>query len=264
MNYNYGLVYPSQDSFYNVDVTNNNFSRLADGIDAAKSGGAKSAVVVAAYNSKNPLKANADFTCGTGDCIPTLNSALEKVNEGGEILLLDGDYYIKTRLMVEKSVTIRGMGGNHSRINKHDDSTDIIMLYLSARNVNLKDIGIYTDSNASGSHGIFVVGSGSVIEGCRFKMNEIVGYDVYTNVYLSNLGGHVRINGCVFEKYNDDRYNILSDGNWSGVVYGNYCINTESEKQMDVKINLNSNESWQNMSFGAQKSKIYLGGSLKA
>ncbi len=264
MNNNYGLIYPSQDSFYNVDVTNSNFSKLADGIDAARSGGSKSSVIVAAYNSNDPLKEYADFKCGTGDCIPVLNSALEKVQEGGELLLLDGDYYIKTCILVEKSISIRGMGGKHTRINKHEDSSDNVMLYLRAGGVRVEKIGIYSNECASDSHGIFVVGSESVIDSCRFKMSEVLGYNVYTNIYLSNIGGHVRISNCIFDKYKDERYNILGEGMWYGVINGNYCINSESGKPMDVRINLYNQESYENMSVGAQRSQIFVNGNLRA
>lgn len=264
MNNNYGLVYPSQDSFYNVDVTNNNFSRLADGIDAAKSGGEKASVIVAAFNSKSPLKSCADFTCGIGDCISVLNSAMEKVQNGGEVLMLDGDYYINSRFFIEKSICLRGMGGRHTRIRKHEESSESILLYLRAEGAVVSGIGIYTDECAEDSHGIFVTAAEAVIENCRFKMAEALGHSVYTNIYLSNLGGFIRINGCVFDKFKDERYNILGDGSWYGTVYGNYCINSNSKMPMPVRINLYDDASYENLSIGAQKTELYVGGRLKA
>lgn len=262
MNNNYGLVYPSQDEFYNVDVTNNNFSKLADSIDMVKAGTSKSAVIVSAHNSVNPLRANADYICGTGDCLSVFTKALEKVNEGGEILFLDGDYYLKERFYINKSVTLRGMGGSHTRINKHTDSTDSVLFNLS-KNIKVQDIGFYSHECATDSHGIYVGCNEAVIDSCRFKMTQVLRADVYTNIYLSNLGGHIRISNCVFDKYNDERYNIYADGRWDGVIYANYCINSSSGRIMDVRVNLHTPESYDEISFGIQKSKIYVNGVLK-
>ena len=36
MNTNYGLTYPKETDFYDINIFNSNFSALADGIDKAK------------------------------------------------------------------------------------------------------------------------------------------------------------------------------------------------------------------------------------
>ena len=36
MNTNYGLTYPKETDFYDINIFNSNFSALADGIDSAK------------------------------------------------------------------------------------------------------------------------------------------------------------------------------------------------------------------------------------
>ena len=264
MNNNYGLVYPSRDSYYNVDVFNSNFSKLADGIDIVKSAGSKSQIIVAAYNSKNPLKGYSDLVCSAGDCSDVFAQALEKAEEGGEILLLDGDFYLKKTFEINRSVTIKGLGKKVTRINKHIDIpvTERAIIHMSATDISLYDLGIYNNEDETGVHCVTVLRPGQTIDNCYFIMGSSQGSGL-SQIYLSNKGGYVRISNCIFEKYNDLQYSIYIDNVWYGAIYGNCCINADNNESMPLKINLYSDKSRQGIGFGAQNAAVYLNGILK-
>ena len=54
MNNNYNITYPSGTDYYDINVFNNNFSKLADAVDSVRSSGYQGDIIVAAYNSTNP------------------------------------------------------------------------------------------------------------------------------------------------------------------------------------------------------------------
>lgn len=265
MNNNYNLVYPSQDNYYNVDVFNNNFSSLADGIDMIKSGSSKSQTIVAAYNSKNPLKGYADFVCTSDDCSAVFSSALEQTQAGGEILFLDGSFYLKSCFNINKAVTVRGMGGRFTKINKHPSmpvsANNIIS--VSAENVTIRDIGVHNIIDDIDMHCICLFRPNQVIDNCCFTQGDSrVGNDMAC-IYLSNKGGYVRISNCIFEKYDNNADNIYIDANWHGTIYGNTCSEIDSNEPRPVKITLYSDNSYQNIGFGAQNAAVYVRNVLK-
>ena len=72
-------------------------------------------IVVATYNTKNPLKANADYTCTSSNASSVLKTAINAVANGGEVELLDGTYnlqYNEDAIEITKTVTIQGSDYN--------------------------------------------------------------------------------------------------------------------------------------------------------
>ncbi len=265
MNNNYGLVYPSQDNYYNIDVFNNNFSKLADGIDMIRSGSSKSQTIVAAYDSKNPLKGYADFVCTANDCSEAFKNALAQTEQGGELLLLDGNFYLKYSFDINKAVTVRGMGGRFTRIHKHESMpvTENNIFKVTAENVNIKDIGIHNIVDGTDMHCICLFRPNQVIDGCCFTQGDSRPGNNMSGIYLSNKGGYVRISNCTFEKYNNTTDNIYIDDKWYGTIYGNACSEIDSDSPLPVKITLFSDKSYENIGFGAQNGAIYVGSTLK-
>ena len=58
MNTNYGLTYPKETDFYDINIFNSNFSALADGIDSVKNTTVKGnhEIVIASENSSERVK----------------------------------------------------------------------------------------------------------------------------------------------------------------------------------------------------------------
>ncbi len=73
-------------------------------------------IVVAAYDTKNSLKNNADFTCNSGNASAVLREALKSIKTGGKIELLDGTYNLQYEENGEgininvENITIEGQG----------------------------------------------------------------------------------------------------------------------------------------------------------
>ena len=71
-------------------------------------------IVIAAYDTKNPLKNNADYICTSTNASSVIKEALSKIKAGGKIELLDGTYqlnYKETEIQINtKNVTIGGSG----------------------------------------------------------------------------------------------------------------------------------------------------------
>lgn len=70
MNTNYGLTYPKETDFYDINIFNRNFSALADGIDKAKNNNTVKSnyeIVIASENSSERVKKTADFICSAED-----------------------------------------------------------------------------------------------------------------------------------------------------------------------------------------------------
>ncbi len=260
MNNNYDIVYPTENDYYDINVFNQNFSTLADAIDrntGAKGSGGE--VIVAAYNSKSPLKSSAGYTCSQEDCSATIKQASEAAGEGGTVLLLDGDFYVKTTVEIKQSIRFRGLGMYYTRLNVDNIFSGI---NLDAPRSYISDMGIFCGSG-SGLNTIALMLSQSfiVVENCHFCMNYSDVSDTVAAIYIDSNGYNV-IRNCFFEQP-EGRYMINSpEYNMRGIIYGNYAEVLNSDKAIAIKINLRDRTSYDNMSFGAQKSEVYIGSSL--
>jgi hypothetical protein len=70
-------------------------------------------IVIATYDTKNPLKSNADYICTSTNASSVLKNAINAVAKGGRIELLDGTYqlqYDEDVIEISKAITIVGCG----------------------------------------------------------------------------------------------------------------------------------------------------------
>lgn len=70
-------------------------------------------IVVASYDTKNPLKVNVDYTCTATNATSVLKTAINAVAQGGKVELLDGTYnlqYNEDAIELTKEITIEGSG----------------------------------------------------------------------------------------------------------------------------------------------------------
>ncbi len=72
-------------------------------------------IVIATYDTKNPLKNNADYVCTSENASTVIRQALAAVQPGGKIELLDGTYNLQYEdfgegIVINKSVCIEGAG----------------------------------------------------------------------------------------------------------------------------------------------------------
>lgn len=256
MNGNYGLVYPDLKDYYDVNVTNSNFSKLADGIDAVKSGGVKKEVVVAAYNSANKYKEAADFVCTKNDCSDMLAKAVAACCEGGEILFLDGDYYLSKTFTVNKAVRMIGYGPK-TRFSTIAPFTGYAMFMIKGDNVTLKDLSFIDNAATSQIHFISLVCNNITVCGCDFTQN--VTYSGYISpFYAESYRCRVLIIGCYVRKHNDESWFIYGDKtNIAGVIMGNYCECIDDDSELQIKIMTANVASAKKIKTGAQNTYIF-------
>lgn len=263
MNNNYNITYPSGTDYYDINVFNNNFSKLADAVDSVRSSGYQGDIIVAAYNSTNPLKNYAHFTCTQGDCSNILNSALSKVNAGGRIILLDGDFYLTNVWTINKKVNITGMGKFYTTFNKRDDNMQAQLIKTTANEILIENIGFKTNPNTSNSN-IISIGSNKVeINSCYFYITYTGSGDSACPIHFSYQFAYTAIRNCLIEKYKDNRYIVRAENSqWRGIMTGNFVTNISDNSQLAVAVNLMNQTSKDQIDFSGQKTAIYIKGSL--
>lgn len=261
MNSKYNLNYPTGDDYYDINIFNNNFSNLADGIDDAKAGGFKGEVIIAAHNSKNPLKSCADFVCGTSDCTDVLKSAVDKAIVGGKIRFLDGDYYIENEWIINKSVHIYGESKFSSIIHKNGLLSKNIA--INAIKCSITNMGFITDNNLANQTFLKLANDLIDIDNCYFKQIYKSNTDAAA-ISINNTGAFYNtVKNCLFEKYSGVRFVVNAvDSLWAGVMTGNYVRNPDTREQLAVGVNLQNTTSLNNIDFGSQETAIYIKGTI--
>lgn len=107
-------------------------------------------IVIATYDTKNPLKANADYTCTASDASTVIKKALSEIREGGRIEFLDGTYqlqylYREGEITIDKQgITLTGAGYSTNIIQPKDayESETQHAFIINADNVRIKDMMI--------------------------------------------------------------------------------------------------------------------------
>ena len=90
-------------------------------------------IVLAAYDTKNPLKANADYTCTSTNASSVLKTAINAVALGGTVELLDGTYnlqYDEDAIELTKAINIVGSGHTTTIHQPFDEAGGEAKLYL--------------------------------------------------------------------------------------------------------------------------------------
>ena len=259
MNSNYNLNYPSANDYYDINIFNNNFSKLADGIDDAKAGGYKNEVIVAAYNSKSPLKDCADFVCTQDDCTSILNSAVTKAYEGGTIRFLDGDYYLTNILEIRKSINIKGDGKYSTILHKKGNYAYLLKHYGSKSHI--EKIGFECNTEALNLC-LLLIGNNKIeIDDCYFNVPIDGGQNDAAPITIDYDFGYTAIRNCLFEKYKNTRFVVQAENSqWRGIMTGNFVTYIPDHTQIPVAVNLKNSTSHNEVDFGSQKTTIYIKG----
>ena len=263
MNNNYGLVYPSEKDYYDVNVTNNNFSKLADGIDLVKGGGLKKEVVIASFDTQNKFKEAADFVATKNNGSEIFTSAVSQCCEGGRIVVLDGTYYFNFMVNINKSVQILGFGAK-TRIIQGNTFKEYALFNVSANNTTLKDISFSDNSMSERSiHLVCVSGGNIAIGNCDFTMERSDSDDSVAPVYTDGYRCRILMVGCYIRKHKDSKYSINAGKTiLIGVVAGNYCENIDTDEELSLEINVINKLSASRVKYGAQNTVLRIKGAV--
>ncbi len=203
-------------------------------------------IVIASYDTLNPLKANADYTCTSTNASDVLTEALSEIAAGGRIELLDGTYNMQWNEAVQgndevysvdinlANVTIEGSGWGTTIVQCQDDDETMAAFRISAKNVTIKNLRMSSVSVGSPYPLVIQTDEAAVYENIFFIDNEAwTTYFSGESSILKNYGliagfgscPYTRILNCrVFRQSGFDyvyMFNFANCDDFSGVIGGN-------------------------------------------
>lgn len=185
-------------------------------------------IVVATYDTKNPLKANADYTCTSTNASSVLKSAINAVAQGGKIELLDGTYnlqYSEDEINLTKDITIEGCGYRttiHQPVDEAAGEAKPVFV-INGQNVKLKSM-MLCDKNVSSPVPIIRQQTqGATYDDVFFIFNAGDTSGGGACISGSNDCNYTRIQNCrVYKGFNDSNRAMFDFGNCTkfGGVFG--------------------------------------------
>lgn len=221
-------------------------------------------IVVSTYDTKNPLKANADYTCTSTNASSVLKTAINAVALGGTVELLDGTYnlqYSEDAIELTKDITIEGCGYKttiHQPADENSGEAKPVFI-ISGQNVRLKGMMLCDNNVSSPVPIIRQQTQGAIYDDVFFIFNagESSGGGACIRGY--NDCNYTRIQNCrVYKGFNDSNRVMFDFGDctkFGGVIganissgYNNISINFANEgdknntaiyghSNIDIKVN---------------------------
>lgn len=258
MNTNYGLTYPKETDFYDINIFNSNFSALADGIDKAKNNTAKGnyEIVIASENSSERVKKVADFICSDDDASIAFQKAIDTAEEGCSIFIASGYYKFKSTVNINKTVYIHGCNNTTNLYQTGADSVKAIF-NITAKDVELKNLK-FGDSKGNESEPLlYVRAENIVIDTCWFAQYQNTKLNV-NSICFENCSAFMRIVNCCFARMENDKATIINCGRVpsAGIISGNYCLSNNYMGNMPVKISVKDSLSKSRLMTGNQNTEF--------
>lgn len=186
-------------------------------------------IVIATYDTKNPLKSNADYTCTETNATDILKQAIISIGEGGKIELLDGTYnlsYSAGSFNIYKSITIEGQGFK-TVINQPADTVageTMPIFDITAANISIRNMMLSASRVTSPAAIITQSAQGAIYDNVFFIRNthESEPY----SVCIEGTGDckYTRIQNCrVYKDFKGESvmFDYLSCTDFSGVIGAN-------------------------------------------
>lgn len=187
-------------------------------------------IVIATYDTKNPLKVNADYTCTGTNATSVLKQAINAVAKGGRIELLDGTYnlqYSDEPIELSKDITIEG-AGYITTINQpaDEDAGEAKPIFIiNGQNVRIKSIMLCDKNVSSPVPMILQQTQGAIYDDIFFILNSSETSSFGACIRGANDCNYTRIQNCrVFKGFNNNEIVIFDFGdctNFGGVIGGN-------------------------------------------
>lgn len=187
-------------------------------------------IVVATFDTKNPLKANVDYTCTSTNASSVLKTAINAVAQGGTVELLDGTYnlqYSETAIELNKDINIVGSGHTTTIHQPFDESAGEAkpIFIITGQNVRIKDMMLCDKNVSSPVTMIIQQAQGTIYNGIFFiySASEITGEGAC--IKGSNDCRYTRIQNCrVYKGFKNSNLVMFDFSNctgFGGVVSGN-------------------------------------------
>lgn len=204
-------------------------------------------IVVATYDTKNPLKANADYTCTSENASSVLKTAINAVASGGKVELLDGTYnlqYDDDAIELSKAITIEGSGHTttiHQPVDEIAGEAKPVFV-INGQNVKLKSM-MLCDKNVSSPVSIIEQQTqGAIYDDVFFIFNASESMVSNCCIYGTGNCNYTRIQNCrVYKGFNDSSkimFDFSKCTSFGGVIganissgYNNISITFANEAQ---------------------------------
>ncbi len=258
MNTNYGLNYPKETDFYDINIFNQNFSNLADGIDNVKNNTVKrnSEIVIASENSSERVRKSADFICPAEDSSIVFQNAINSIDVGCSVFVASGDYKFKSTVNINKMLYIYGCNNRTNLCQAGADNVKAVF-NITADDVELKNLKFSDSKGNSSEPMIYIQAVNTVIDTCWFEQyqNSKLGVN---SLCFRNCSAFMRIVNCCFARMENDSATIIncSDAPAAGIISGNYCLSNIYMGNMPVKISVKDSSSKSKLITGNQNTEF--------
>lgn len=179
-------------------------------------------IVVASYDTKNPLKANADYTCTSTNASSVLKTAINAVALGGTVELLDGTYnlqYDEDAIELTKAINIVGSGHTttiHQPADENSGEAKPIFI-ISGQNVRLKGMMLCDKNVTSPVAMIEQQTQGAIYDDVFFIFNAAETSSYGACIRGSNDCNYTRIQNCrVYKGFNNSGIAMFDFSNCTG------------------------------------------------
>lgn len=188
-------------------------------------------IVIASYDTKNPLRANADYTCTASNASLILKTAINAVAEGGRIELLDGTYNLQYSEepieLTTKGITIEGSGHTtiiNQPVDENAGEAKSIFI-IKGHDVKLKNMTLSDVDVSSPVSVIQQQAQGAIYDSVFFIFYAVGMTGSDCCIYGSGDCKYTRIQNCRVFKGHDISGKIMFSFNhcdsFSGVICGN-------------------------------------------
>ena len=166
-------------------------------------------IVVASYDTKNPFKANADYTCTSTNASSVLKTAINAVALGGTVELLDGTYnlqYDEDAIELTKAINIIGSGHTTTIQQPADENSGEAkpIFIISSQNVRLKGMMLCDKNVTSPVAMIEQQTQGAIYDDVFFIFNAAETSSYGACIRGSNDCKYTRIQNCrVYKGFNN-------------------------------------------------------------
>lgn len=259
MNTNYGLTYPKETDFYDINIFNRNFSALADGIDKAKNSNTVKSnyeIVIASENSSERVKKTADFICSAEDSSIVFQNAINSAEDGCSIFVASGYYKFKSTVNINKTLYIHGCNNTTNLYQVGGNSVKAIF-NITGKDVELKNLK-FGDSKGNESEPLlYVRAENIVIDTCWFAQYQNTQLNV-NSICFKNCSAFMRIVNCCFARMENDTATIINCNSVpsAGIISGNYCLSNNYMGNMPVKISVMDSSSKSKLIIGNQNTEF--------
>lgn len=179
-------------------------------------------IVVASYDTKNSLKANADYTCTSTNASSVLKTAINAVALGGTVELLDGTYnlqYDEDAIELTKAINIVGSGYTTTIQQPADEKAGEAkpIFIISGQNVRLKGMMLCDKNVTSPVAMIEQQTQGAIYDDVFFIFNAAETSSYGACIRGINDCNYTRIQNCrVYKGFNNSGMAMFDFSNCTG------------------------------------------------